>query len=128
MVGETKKASPNASSVRPLSERDKWIITHVLIPLESNFRQNLDQRRIDFWCDELKGWDNEQLLATVEFIKRECQFFPTISDFYRLRPKKNVETDLPPLPPGTGGKTVAQLAAAMAVRLRDGLAEKKGRR
>lgn len=107
-----EKPPPNASY-----DKASWIGVNVLIPLEDNYRTTLTERQVRQFCRDLHDWSENDLLRTVEFIKRECQarfygFFPTLSDFYRLRPRKQ-EPDLSaePLPlPQEMGKSVANLS------------------
>lgn len=42
------------------------------------------------------GMTRAEIVKTVEFIKHDCQFFPTLFDFHRLRPKRVEALYLPP--------------------------------
>ena len=84
------------------------------MPLEDAFRQNLTDRQREFWCRELRDWSDNDLLQTVEFVKRDCRFFPSLADFHRLRPREP-EPDYSgppatlattPAPPGSWGEFV----------------------
>lgn len=88
-VADQPNPPPQECSESPKpSERETWIIRNVLLPLENNFGKYYNPQSVKFFCAQLAGWQDADLLKTVEFIIRDRKFLPAMKDFHDLRPRQ----------------------------------------
>ncbi len=91
-------------------ERHEWFLANFVKPLQDNFRRDLTEGQVEFWLREvtMAGMTRAEIIRAVEFIKRDCQFFPTLFDFHRLRPAKREPYVPPEKPVGGYADQIAQ--------------------
>lgn len=76
-----------------------WLTENVLAKLEGAFGAQLKggsmtQQQIDVIRDMTESWPRGDIVATVDFILRDCERFPTPADWWRLRPKSKPQEQL----------------------------------
>jgi len=98
------------------AKRREWFLVNFVEPIQDNFRRDLTEGQIEFWMREvtLAGMTKAEIVTTVEYIKRDCQYFPTLFDLHRLRPKRVEKLYLPPKTTEIPGE-VKKLAEALDI-------------